>query len=541
MNPENTTLDADFAERVRVNQENLRAALKPRYDFIVCGAGAAGSVVAGRLAEDPSISVLLIEAGGSDEEPAVMLASHWPLNLGSERDWGFATEPNPHLNGRAIRLAGGKVLGGGASINLMIWAHGHRSDWDFFASEADDPNWRYDAVLKRYQRVEDWQGAHDPVHRGTGGPLFVQSALDPSPVAATMLDSARAIGIPTFASQNGAMMDGSGGCALTDQCIRDGQRISSFRAYVRPRMDRPNLTVLTHAQVLRLTFERSRATGVEVLLDGAPRRIGTNKEIVLSLGAIHTPRVLMLSGIGEESELKRLGIPVVMHAPGVGRNLQDHMALGCIWAYREPIAPRNNGAEATLYWKSEGHLAAPDLLCCQVQYPIPSPETAARGVPTHGWTMFAGPAQPRSRGRIRLRGPGPADALSIETGMLSHPDDLKAAMAAIELSREIGASPAFRSLVQGEAMPGNLDREAMEAFIRNAAVSYGHMSGTAKMGTDAASVVDGQLRVHGVDNLRIADASIMPRVTTGNTMAPCVVIGERAAELLRESHRSALA
>src|SRR6202011_1839340 len=207
---------ADFSERVRVNQHKLTAELKPRYDFIVCGWGSSGSVVAGRLAENPDVSVLLLEAGGSDDVPCVMEANQWHLNLGSERDWGFVGQPNPHLNGRSIPLGMGKVLGGGSSINVMAWSRGHKNDWDFFASEAGDNAWNYESVLDIYRRIEDWHGVPDPDYRGTGGPVYVEPAPDPHPIAPAALEAARSVGIPTFENQNGRIMACNGGASIID-------------------------------------------------------------------------------------------------------------------------------------------------------------------------------------------------------------------------------------------------------------------------------------------------------------------------------------
>jgi choline dehydrogenase len=276
----------DFAERVRVNQAKLTSELKTHYDFIVCGSGSSGSVVARRVAENPDVSVLLLEAGGSDDVPSVMEAGQWPLNLGSDQDWAFQAQPNPNLNGRSIPMNMGKVLGGGSSINVMCWARGHKNDWDYFASEAGDPAWSYESVLKIYGRIEDWHGAPDPKYRGTGGPVFVQPAPDPNPIAPAMLKGARSVGIPTFENQNGRMMEGAGGCSIMDVRIRDGKRQSVFRSYTFPYMDRPNLTVLAHALVTRITFEGKRATGVVCDCAGKTQRIGARLEVVLSLGAI---------------------------------------------------------------------------------------------------------------------------------------------------------------------------------------------------------------------------------------------------------------
>jgi choline dehydrogenase len=528
----------DFAKRVRENQRKLKDGLTSQYDFIVCGSGSSGSVVARRLAENPDVSVLLLEAGGTDDVPSVTEAARWFENLGSERDWKFVDQPNPHLNGRSIPLEMGKVLGGGSSINVMGWARGHKNDWDFFASETGETAWNYESVLEIYRRIEDWQGAPDPTRRGTGGLVFVQSAPDPNPIAPAMVDGALSIGMPTFDSNNGRLMEGDGGASIIDMRVRDGKRLSVFRSYVFPYMDRPNLTVLTHALVTKLTLEAKRVTGVEIAFEGNIQRIRAGCEVVLSLGAMHTPKVLMLSGIGDQAELQRLGIPVVQHLPGVGQNFQDHFGIGCVWEYQQPLAPRNNGAEATFFWKSNPGLNTPDLQTCQIEVPVCSPETGARfNPPPASWTMYGGLVRPKSRGQIRLTGPNPDDPVQIEANTLSHPDDMKAAVACVELCREIGNSAALRPFTKREVMPGSLRGAALEDFIRDAASTYHHQTCTAKMGRDSMSVVDGQLKVYGIENLRIADGSIMPRVTTGLTMAGCIIIGERAAEALRNEHR----
>jgi choline dehydrogenase len=420
----------------------------------------------------------------------------------------------------------------------MVWARGHKNDWDFFAQEADESAWSYDSVLQIYRRIEDWQGAPDPDYRGTGGPVFVQPAPDPSPIAPAMVQAARSAGIPTFGSHNGQMMEGVGGASIADVRIRDGKRLSTFRSYIFPYRDRPNLTVLTGALVTRVTFAGKSATGVEIVYDGRGVCIDANSEVVLCLGAINTPKVLMQSGIGDQHELRRLGIPVVQHLPGVGQNFQDHVAIGCVWEYQRPLVPRNNAAEATLFWKSSPALDTPDLQVCQAEVPVCSAETAARFNPPPGsWTLYGGVVRPESRGRIRLTGPNPCDLVRIEANMLSRTQDMKAAIACVELCREIGNSAELRPYTKREVMPGNLKGAALENFIRDAANTYHHQTCTAKMGRDSLSVVDGQLNVYEIEKLRIADGSIMPRVITGNTMAACVVIGERAGEILRRKHR----
>lgn len=516
--------------------------LERNFDFIVCGAGTAGCVVAARLADQPDARVLLIEAGDDCTGPEVEEPAQWPLNLGSTRDWAFEGQPDPRLEGRRLSLSMGKGLGGGSSINVMVWARGHRTDWEHFAAESGDPDWGYASALRYYQRIEnhqrtaDWQGRFDPLRRGSGGPVHVAQPAAPQPLAWATLEAASRLGIPRFDSANGEMMEGPGGVAITDLRIHQGKRESVYDAYIRPRLHCPNLTILTQAMVTRLLIVGTRTVGVEVLIEGHLHRFYAAAEVVLSMGAVNTPKVLMQSGIGPQDELRAHGIEPVSHLPGVGHNHQDHIAFGCTWEYRQPQAIGGGGCEATLYWKSDARLDAPDLLHCQLEFPVPSPPEVNIQAPEHGWTMFAGLARPVSRGRLRLSGSGPLDSLLIEPNSLSAPQDMAAAFASIELCRELGNSEAFNTLVKREVVPGQRDRRAMEQFIRQSAVTYWHQCGTAKMGRDALSVVDHQLKVYGIDQLRIADASILPRITVGNTMAPCVVIGERAADLILAAH-----
>jgi choline dehydrogenase len=527
-----------FDERVRINQRKLGSDLKAQYDFIVCGSGSSGSVVAGRLAENPDVSVLLLEAGGDDNIPSVMEPNQWYLNLGSERDWNFVAQPNPCVNGRVIPMEMGKVLGGGSSINVMCWARGHKNDWDFFASEAGDEGWNYDSVLDIYRRIEDWHGVPDPKYRGTGGPVFVQPAPDPNPIAPAMVEGAHSIGIPTFENQNGRLMESDGGASIIDLIVRDGKRQSIFRSVAFPHMDKPNLTVLTHALVTRLTFDGKRATGVELFYDGKMHRIRAALETVLSLGSIHTPKVLMQSGIGDQAVLRQFAIPVLQHLPGVGQNFQDHFGIGCVWEYQRPLPPRNNASEATVFWKSDPALDTPDVQPMQAESMFCSAEIAAKfNPPGDSWTLFGGVVRTKSRGHVRLTGPNPHDPIEIDAGFLSHPDDLKAAIACVGLCREIGNSAPLRPFTKREVAPGKLKGPALEDFIRDSAMTIRHQTCTAKMGRDAMSVVDSRLKVYGIEGLRIADGSVMPRVTTGNTMAPCVIIGERAGEILKAEHK----
>lgn len=526
---------ADKALAIGANQAELRRQLKPKYDYVVCGAGSSGSVVARRLAEDPNIDVLLLEAGGAADAPSILNPGVWYTNIGGPFDWGYKTVPRPGLNNRSIAMPMGKAIGGGSSINATVWARGHRNDYELWARESGDPAWGYQHVLDIYKRIEDWQGEPDPARRGKGGLVFMQPAPDPSPLAPAMVQACASIGIPAFADHNGAMMEGAGGASIANLCVKDGRRRNVPSHYLYPIMDQPNLTILTQALVHKVSLEGKKAVGIEVEWDGQLRKIGATKEVVLSTGAINTPRILTHSGIGDAKELKRLGIAVVVDLPGVGQNFQDHtMVAACMWEPPVGLPPRNNSAEATFFWKSDSKLDTPDLQPFQIEIPFSSEITSKRAVPT-AWTIGPGIVKPKSRGHLRFTSATPRAEVEIHANVLEHPDDMKAMRRAMELCREIGNSAEMRPFVKREVMPGPIKGRELDNFIRDASVSYFHATCTAKMGKDRMSVVDAKLRVYGIQNLRIADGSIMPQITTGNTMAPCVVIGERLAEILLAS------
>lgn len=524
----------NLAERLREHERNFESSPDGQFDFIVCGSGSSGSVVARRLAESKDVRVLLVEAGPSDDVASVLDPEQWPSNLGSKRDWGYVSEPNPHLNGRAYPIAMGKTLGGGSSINVMVWAQGHKNDWEFFASEARDADWNYSSIKKIYSKIENWHGTSDG-SRGTSGPVHVQPSPDLSEVAHATISSAAAAGFTVFDSPNGEMMEHKEGAARTDTIIRSSRRQSVFRSYVLPLMHQSNLTVLTEALVLRVVLAANRAVGVDFVHCGKVRRVHASKEVILSMGALNTPRVLMHSGIGDGHELNKAGITLRHYLPAVGKNLQDHVAFPCVWEFLQKPDPVVMHSEVTLYAQSDPALAGPDILHCSLGFPATSQEYTSL-LPQYGWTMFAGLAQPKSRGSVHLASSDPTVPLLVNTNALSDPEDLRAARISVEIGREVGNAAPLSSYVKREVSPESSALVDLDGFIRRAASTFWHPSGTARMGRSETSVVNSNLKVHGIEGLRIADSSVMPRITTGNTMAPCVVIGERAAEILRREH-----
>ena len=530
--------DAEFTKRVHQNQHQLASSIRKTFDYIVCGAGSSGSVVAGRLAENPEVQVLLLEAGGDDDIPEISDPEKWVLNLGTTREWGFSTEANPDLNGRTMPYAMGRALGGGSSINVGVWSRGHKSDWDYFAEQSGDVAWGYDSALRLYHRIEDFHGTPDPQYRGEGGPMYLENS-QPSPQSFhhAALEAAESQGMIRFDNPNGEMMEGGGGCSTTDRIIRQGSRQSVFRSYTWPKMVQQNLTVLTDALVTRLLFAGKRVIGVEVTRSGSLERFMAHEEVIVSLGAVQTPKLLMQSGIGDEAELSRFRIPVVQHLPGVGRNLQDHPSVSCIWEFAETPDQQSLLAEAVAFWKSDPSLASPDLLMFPLMVPYTSAESAARLQPKpQSWSLACVLLSPKSRGRIRLSGAAASDPPRIEARILSDRADLKALTEGLKVCREIGYSAAFRRFRGKEVMPGRSNGIELQEIVREGTGNFSHQACTAKIGSDALSVVSADLKVYGVENLRVADGSVLPRTMTGNTMAACVLVGERMAEMLASRH-----
>ena len=507
--------------------------LREAYDHIVVGGGTAGAVVARRLAERPDVSVLLIEAGPTDVgAPAIANGADWAGLMGGRYDWGYAYAPTPAVNGRTIAIPRGRVLGGSSSINAMLWYRGHPSDYDAWEASGAT-GWGYAAVLPFFKRSEDWQGGETP-YRGAGGPMRIEGPADPHPIAQAMLAGAPDLGIPVVADANAASNEG---VTLANFNMRGTERWSTARGYLRPAADWPNLTVHLGATALDLGFEGNRCTHVRHQADGAPVRTRALREIVLTLGAIDTPRLLMLSGLGDPAVLAGLGLPVRAALPGVGQNLQDHpVVMGLNFRARRPLGPvRGNGGGSMMNWRSRPALAAPDLHAFVVQGPHATPEiAAAHDLSGDVFAISPGLMRSKSVGSLRLLEGRPGGALEIQPNFLAEPDDLAALVAALGTIMDLSETAAYRDLVAAPAAPGRrLTKSEAVAYVRDGCSTFFHTSGTCAMGQGAMAVVDPQLRVHGVDGLRIADASIMPLIPSCNTQAPVVMIAERAADFIR--------
>jgi len=496
------------------------------YDYIVVGAGSAGCVVAARLSEDRAARVLLLEAGGSDDYPAVHDPTQWPTLFSGPLDWGYQTTPQRHADGRVVPCPRGKMLGGCHSHNANAWVHGHPSDFDHWAY-LGNAGWDFESVLPILKKIEDYQGGADE-YRGVGGPLHVELPQHPNPIATAFLDAARDVGLPVVEDHNGPQMEGASYFNLT---IKNGRRFSVADAYLRPAMQRANLTVVTNAETRRLILDGPRCRGVEYAPDGTTTTSAlADREVILCAGAIGSPRLLMLSGIGPADHLRGVGIRAIVDAPGVGADLQDHVLLaGINYECRGELPPAsNNGAESTLWWKSNARLFGPDLQPVLIEFPLATAELAA-DVPANCYAIAPGLVRPASRGSVRLTAAAPDAPLAIDMNYLGCDADMDALVAGIELCREIGAAPSLAPFRRREVMPGPRDRAGMQAFVRQSTFTFFHPTSSCRMGTDAMAVVDPTLRVRGVEGLRVADASIMPSVTTGNTNAPSVMIGEKAA------------
>ena len=523
----------DHALAAGANQEERRASLQTHYDFIVVGAGAAGSVLAAELSKSGA-QVLVIESGGPDDAPTIANPSVWFYNVGGPLDYHLPVTPSPKLNNRKFNMALGHVLGGGSSINAMVWTRGMQRDYDGWAKDGAK-GWAFADVLPVYKSQEDWEGGANS-WRGTGGPIHIRRPKDPHPTAPAFIDAARQMGMPILEDVNGPMVRGAG--YINMNIGADGTRVSAARAFLRPALSRPNLTLLLNTNVVKLNFKGTRCVGVKLVADGATKDIAADKEVILAAGSINSPKVLMLSGVGEAKALRSLGIDVVENLPGVGENLQDHVLVsGVVFKYKGKMPDRpadSNAVEAEAYLSS-GPSSDTDINLVLEQLPAVTPETAARfgKPPADAFTIAPALVQPTTRGTVRLASNNFQDAAVIDGNYLSTDHDFAAIVRAIEAARELGNQHAFDSVRETELIPGpKATPEEIRELARLASASFGHAVGTCKMGVDKLAVVDPQLRVHGLTGLRVADASVMPRIITGPTNAPTHMVAGRAAKLI---------
>lgn len=530
-----------------------------QFDYVIAGAGSAGCVLAGRLSEDPSVSVCLLEAGGPDHSVLVHAPAGVVVMVPTKiNNYAYETVPQPGLNGRRGYQPRGKTLGGSSSINAMLYVRGHRADYDHWAA-LGNPGWSYDEVLPYFKRSENNEQIRNVFH-GQGGPLNVTYPRHDSPLSRMFLDAAALNGLPTNPDYNGAEQEGA---FLYQVTHKNGERCSAAKGYLTPNLGRPNLEVITGAVTTRIELDGRRATGVSYHRDGQSRQVRARREVIVSAGAFGSPQLLQLSGIGAGPALQRLGIPVVHDLPGVGQNLQDHIDYVQTWRVPgnvESVGLSARGtvrtARAMLEWRrqrsglitttfatagafmrSDAQVPVPDL---QLVFVIAIVDDHARKMHWgHGMSCHVDVLRPHSRGTVGLRSPDPHAAPLIDPAFLSDERDMDLLVRGAQMQQQIMESAPFDPVRGHMLYPVRRDDEAaLREDIRNRADTQYHPVGTCKMGArdDALAVVDAQLRVHGMQGLRVVDASIMPTLIGGNTNAPTIMIAEKAADLIRAAH-----
>jgi choline dehydrogenase len=502
------------------------------YDYVIVGAGSAGCVLANRLSETGQQDILLVEAGEPDDREAIHQPPRFLELYGSAVDWDYRTVDQPGLNGRQLYHPRGKTLGGSSSINGMVYIRGHPSDYDGWA-KAGNEGWSYDELLPYFKRAEEFKPGGGKYH-GEDGPLSVSEQTELHPVSEAMVDGMEEVGISYNPDFNAERQEGCGFYHVTQE---DGKRCSSAAAYIKPALDRSNLTVKTEAQVTTITFDGDHATGVVYEQNGETHQVDADNEIILSAGAFNSPQLLMLSGIGPAEHLREHGIDVHVDLPGVGRNLQDHLKIGVVYEQKTGPpgpAPTSNVLESGGFMRTDDSLPAPDLQFHNL--PVYSLKHG-RGAPDDDRTFFSMvPTQihPESTGTVRLSSADPFDAPVIDPEYFSVEEDIEPLVDGIKLAREVADTDALDQYRGSEVHPGTevtTDAEIRE-YVRNNASTVYHPVGTCKMGDGDMAVVDDNLKVHGVEGLRIVDASVMPRIVRGNTNGPTIAIGEKAADLI---------
>ena len=528
------------------------------YDYVIVGGGSSGCVLANRLSENPDVKVLMLEAGGKDSHPYIHMPVGFSKLTAGPRTWGFNTVPQKHALGREIPYAQAKVLGGGSSVNAEIFTRGNPADYDRWAFDEGAEGWAFDDIRKYFIRAEgntilsgDWHG--------TEGPLGVSNLQDPQKMTKAFIRSCQEMGIPYNPDFNGPVQKGVGAYQVN---VVNGRRCSAAVGYLRPVMHRPNLTVITGALVKRIVFDGSRAVGVEHSVKGETSIVRATSEVLVTSGAIGTPKLMMLSGVGPAAHLAEHGIDVVHDLPGVGENLHDHFGIDIvaelnghhsldkynklhwmIWAGMQyalfrtgPIT--SNVVEGGVFWDNTPDNPVPDL-----QFHFLAGAGAEEGVPSvpqgsSGITLNSYTLRPKARGTVRLRSADPADAPLVDPNYLGHPDDLATSVEGVKLSVEMFRQKSLQKYIRQIRFPDNSvkTQKDYEDYARQYGRTSYHPTCTCKMGVDEMAVVDPQLRVHGLDGIRICDSSVMPSLVGSNTNAPTIMIGEKASDMIRGNH-----
>lgn len=526
--------------------------MNEQFDFIVIGAGSAGCVVANRLSENPSHRVLLLEAGSRDWNPWIHIpVGYFKTMHNPATDWCYMTEPVPGLEGRQLQWPRGKVLGGSSSLNGLLYVRGQAEDYDRWA-ELGNSGWGYDDVLPYFRKSEDQERGEDRFH-GTGGPQKVSDLRLRRPIAEKFIQAAAESGIPLNDDCNGATQEGVG---YFQQSAYKGFRWSTAKGFLRPALKRPNLRLITKAHACRINFQGRQATGIEYRHGSRIRTAQARAEIILCAGAINSPQLLQCSGLGDRALLESVGVPVVHELPGVGKNLQDHLQIRLVFKTRDRtlndelnhfLKRAMVGIQYLLTRTGPLTLAAsqvavftrssPDISRPDIQFHMQPLSAGRPGEHTHQFSAFTSSVcqlRPWSRGTISIRSSDPLVYPEIQPNYLSDSRDCEVAVNSIKVARRIASAPSLRDSITDEFVPGRRhqsDEELLQAAREHSQTIY-HPVGTCKMGNDPASVVDSELRVHGIGNLRVADASIMPEIVSGNTNAPTIMIGEKLADMI---------